>query len=248
MPNLCDLRRDDGLRLMPRLVVIDTETHCFDGEEGEARVVELAAVHDPERLPLAPMSWLYSPGAGRAITARASAVHHLTDADVTGLPEFDDVAWCSALGGQADYVVAHNVAFDRTVIERSLKREAVETWICTLKASRVAWPDAPSHSLQTLRYYLGLSGELPAGLVPHRAAYDAVVGSWLLVRLLAHFDNDLEHMAAISEQPSLLRAIGFGKHRGTLWKDAPRDYLRWVLGQDFDADTRFTAKHYYEGV
>lgn len=231
------------------ITVIDTETDRLEGEEGAARIVELAAVAlDPVSGEISSKrSWLFAPGPG-GVTPRASAIHHLTDATLAGRPAFDGDAWQAALGG-AEYAAAHNVAFDRPIIERSIPpREgyAPPVWLCTLKLARVAWPEAPAHSNQTLRYWLGCDGLVPPDLYPHRAGYDALVTAWILVRLLAHFGGDLERMALISSEPSLLPRMGFGEHRGKPWSEVPKDYLRWILRKDFDADVRHTARHWLE--
>jgi exodeoxyribonuclease X len=227
---------------MTTIAVIDVETHCFDIEEGEAKVIELASRHWPIHVPLytcSTDSWLFASAA--PVTPRASAVHHLTDEDLTGRPPFEQTAWEKATVA-ADYVAAHNAAFDFGIISRAAP--VVQPIICTMKCARVAWPEAPSHGLQTLRYYLGLNGDLPEGLAPHRAAYDAIVCSWLLARLLDHFNGDITRMVQISNEPSLLRSISFGKQRGEPWSAVPKDYLRWVLDQDFGPDEKWTAAYW----
>ena len=231
---------------MTTIAVIDVETSGFEDED--PRVIELAAVivREPERIPLSPRSFLFGLGEGRRISARASAVHHLVDADVCGLLEFDSDRWVEVTAG-VDLFCAHNAAFDSAAINRHIDAVYAKNgprWLCSMKLARAAWPDAPSFGLQVLRYHLGLTGELPTGLAPHRATYDAVVAAWLLVRLLGHFEGDVERMVRVSGEPSLLRQVHFGKHRGTLWQDAPKGYLRWVLEQDFDEDVKFTARHW----
>jgi exodeoxyribonuclease X len=61
-------------------------------------------------------------------------------------------------------------------------------------------------------------------------------------------DPDLVHTAKHwldNYQPKLLDVVGFGKHRGAKWTDAPRDYLSWLIRQsDLDPDTKFTVEHY----
>jgi exodeoxyribonuclease X len=51
-------------------------------------------------------------------------------------------------------------------------------------------------------------------------------------------------MVQISNEPSLLRSISFGKHRGEPWSAVPKDYLRWVLDQDFGPDEKWTAAYW----
>lgn len=230
-----------------KLVVIDTETDRLDGEEGAAAVVELAAVtlrcgaggwsqEAPTR------SWLFAPGEG-GVTARASAIHHLTDDSLVGCVPFNADHWRLAMDG-ADCAVAHNAEFDRTQVGRVLTHDDIPLFICTLKCARVAWPEAPAYGNQVLRYYRRLTGLVPANLYPHRAAYDAIVTSWLLIDLLAHFENDLERMVKISYEPSLLTKVTFGKHRGMRWSEVPNDWLRWVLRSDFGKDEHHTARYW----
>lgn len=230
---------------MTLVAVVDTETTGTDLTVD--RVVELARVLvDVERGKLLRHdSWLFSPG-DRGLPPEARAVHHLSPEELEDKPEFNSLEQWDRLG-QATYLAAHNAAFDRGFVQKDIPSEIM--WLCTLKLARVAYPDAPGYGNQVLRYHLDLdrSMELPRGLHPHRALYDAVVTSHLLLKLSQHFDHDFAQMIRISSEPSLLRTIGFGKHRGVLWKDAPRDYLRWIARtDDWDPDVKHTAKHYLE--
>ena len=55
-------------------------------------------------------------------------------------------------------------------------------------------------------------------------------------------------MIEISSHPSILYMCKFGKYKGTLWTDVPRDYLDWVVNKsDFtDEDVLYTARYYLE--
>lgn len=240
---------------MTTIAVVDIETDRFEGEEGEAKVVELACVAITDEWDINTTSWeigfegscLFKSDA--AITPRARAMHHLSDLDVMLHAQFDCELWerCIDLEG-IDYLAAHNVAFDRTVIERAAG-PTDKPWICTLKCARVAWPEAPAFGNQVLRYWRGIEKVVePPSLYPHCALYDATVTSWLLVELVDAFGGDLDRMVQVSSEPSLLPRITFGKHRGVRWSEAPRDYLQWVLKQDFDEDTRWTAKYWLEKI
>lgn len=230
---------------MTLIAVIDSETSDLGDE---ASVIELAAVHVPfpsYDVPCGCDSWLFSPHNGKPVAPTASAIHHLVDADLAGRPPFSLAAWELAIF-DADYIAAHNVAFDRGVVERAIGRTE-KPWLCTMKLARAAWPEAPSHGNQALRYWLGLRGPEPLTHHAHRAGYDALVTSWLLKRLLTHYGEDLERMVKISGEPSLLTMCRFGKHAGTRWSEIPRDYLRWMLDKGgFDEDTTHTARYHYE--
>ena len=58
-------------------------------------------------------------------------------------------------------------------------------WIDTLKLSRAAWPDAPSHALEDLVPALGLAPAV-AALCPGRGPHDALYDAWACAVLLVH--------------------------------------------------------------
>lgn len=68
---------------------------------------------------------------------------------------------------------------------------------------------------------------------------------WMTER--AEPGSDEHHTAfhwlnSADREPLILETVRFGKHRDQRWADLPSDYLRWLLGQDFDADVRHTAQ------
>ncbi|MEM8626045.1 MAG: DUF3820 family protein [Pseudomonadota bacterium] len=171
---------------------------------------------------------------GFPIPPEASAIHHITDEHVKGFRGASSML--ADLAG-ADVYVAHNSRFDRQFAD-PLNRSP---WICTLKAARRVWPDAPSHGNQVLRYWLGIN--LPAKLAEpaHRAGPDAVVTAHLLLRLMDH--ASVEEMIAWEAMPSILPKMPFGKHKGERFSEVPKDYLGWIVRQhDIDPDVKFTAE------
>src|SRR5581483_118551 len=114
-------------------------------------------------------------------------------------------------------------------------------WICTWRCARHLWPDAPSHSNQTLRYwikhldfYANMEGR---AMPPHKALPDAWVTAHVLMEMLKV--KTVEELVALTKAPILLKTVHFGKHRGEEWAKVPRDYLAWVCRtQDMDADVR----------
>ena len=178
--------------------------------------------------------WRVNPG--QPILPEASAVHHLTDDDVRGYPPASEILPNLLLG--ADMFAAHNAAFEQQFFPGGDK-----PWICTLKAARRIWPDAPGHSNQTLRYWLKLSIFGDLAFPPHRSMPDAYVTACLLNALLAK--ATVEEMVQWTKEPSLLPRVTFGKHRGKAWADLPVDYLDWLVSKsDMDEDTKFTARHW----
>lgn len=217
------------------LIVVDCETTGLD--PASDRVVEVAWcwAKDPRRC----ASRLVDPGI--PIPAEASAVHHLTDRDVVWAPCLQEVVEeLLAEAGPGAVWIAHNSRFDSKFLP--LPGQWIDTYRCALEC----WPDAPGHSNQVLRYWLRLH-DLPAmrDLPPHRAGHDAVV-TCMIHRELSH-QMTTARMLEVSSRPALLPTIRFGKHAGQRFADLPRDYLAWMVRQDFDEDVMHTARHWLEG-
>lgn len=182
-------------------------------------------------------STLINPGV--TIEPEARAVHHIGDGMVARSPTLDAVIGDGASG--VDFLAAHSSAYEKGFLGAWSGRTP---WICTLKASRRVWPDAPAHSLQVLRYWRGLdAGDIAA----HRAGPDAYLNALLLIDLI-NSGASVREMVAWEQMPSLLPGlIKFGKHKGVAWKDAPGDYLDWIASKsDMDEDTKFTARHWLQ--
>jgi len=215
--------------------VIDTETCGLDGG-----IVEIATVDLIDGEIVQPMSDLVSPD--RPISHEAMAIHHITEEMVDGKPRI------AAVIGKyhgSPYYVAHNAAFDRGVLP-----EMHGQWICTLKLAQALSPNIRYRN-QYLRYALKLDVTVPEGLYPHRSLYDCYVTAALLKRIIADSGWSVEKMLEISNSPTLLRTLKFGKYRGQKIEDialqAP-DYLRWMLKsiKDLSGDMRFSIEHFLE--
>lgn len=224
---------------MTDFIVVDCET---TGTEDTDEVVEVAAA----RLDfIGEITEIYSSLVQPTIPIppEASAIHHITDEMVAGAPRLGSVLGEVEMGGSL--FVAHNVRFDRRYLSLS------GDWICTYKLALQVWPDAPGHSNQVLRYWLGLEGPPPEAGHPHRALYDVFVTARLFQRIMETARLSTDEMIAISAQPALLPCFRFGKHANVPISEVPRDYLRWIVeksaaGEDFDEDVIHTARHHYE--
>lgn len=252
------------------IIVIDTETTGLDPKSDA--IVELAAVtllQSPEG------AWQLGPHAsslvapGRRMHPAAQAQHHLTDEmlrDAPKLPQaLDDVlTGAGLLVGSAKVLAgeikvynplicfaAHNAAFDKGFLQPMMDPRIRTNggWLCTMRAAKHVWPDAPGYSNQVLRYHVpGLDKEirehLPGGLAPHRALYDALCTAVMLRRMLTL--HPPAELLAMQVRPILLKTCNMKKHKGTPWAEVPREYLQWVLRADppFDEDIRHTAAHY----
>lgn len=155
---------------------------------------------------------------GQEMSPANRAVHHIDPAELEGLCLFDPAEWRAGLD-DVTLLVAHNSAFEEQWIDWGLP------WVCTYKCALRAWPDAPSHSNQALKYYLGHE-DGPHLYPPHRALPDAKVTALTFARLLELYE--LSELIQWTKEPRLVTKMPFGKHKGGLLRDLPLDYLRWV--------------------
>lgn len=218
--------------------VFDIETTGIDPKED--RIVEIAA-YDVDTL----TSDIVRVGDNicnpkKPIPPAASAVHHLTDADVINAPEFDEV-WRDYIFDPVAIFAAHNSAFESSF----LPTPAGVNWICTYKAALHAWPDAPGHSNQVIRYWRDFdnrpSFSRSAAALSHRASPDAYVTAHILLDLLKIATP--EQLIKCTQQPKRYPMLTFGKHYGARWTDVPIDYLEWLRDgkHDMDDDWRVCA-------
>lgn len=136
---------------------IDFETTGIPTEEDPQAICEIGftdVVDDVVSLDTVAM--LVNPG--RPMPVEAQAVHHISDADLIGAPPITDGLQL-AMQGPPDFFAAHNADY-----EQAFFAGGGVPWIDTYKVALRLWPEAPSHSQQVLRYYLGLD------LFPERAA------------------------------------------------------------------------------
>lgn len=162
---------------------------------------------------------------GQVMCPSNQAVHHIDPAELEGLPPFVMDEWRGAPLNDVTHVVAHNSAFEEKWLDFGLP------WICTYKCALHAWPKAPSHSNQGLKYFLGIP-DAPELHPPHRALPDAKVTAQILSKLLELYTP--EQLVEWTKQPRPIFTLPFGKHKGTLIAEAPSDYLEWVAGPKCD--------------
>lgn len=158
------------------------------------------------------------------------AIHHLTREDFG-----DDLKSCTegllndfVMSSQRpDFLVAHNAAFESQHIP-AVVTDGLE-WICTVKAARSIWPEAPGYSNQVLRYWRGIRLDPNVAMPPHRAGPDAWVTAHLLIDLLR--TASVDDLLSVTQAPSQLDRVPFGRYRGRDWTVPPSDYLRWLVSE-----------------
>lgn len=133
------------------------------------------------------VSWLVKPP--QPIKYMATAVHGISGKDVAGSPAFADIERDVRQALLSRVLVAHNAHVDVSVLRRELRDWEPPEVFDTLKLARRLLPGQPTYKLSALVKALSLDEGIPAGLQPHRAAYDVLVTARLFVRLATRQDG-----------------------------------------------------------
>lgn len=162
-----------------RYAVVDVEGNGQQPPD----LVELAVVPIVGGAVGEPVSWLARPP--RPVTAMASRIHGLKNADLSAAPAFAEIEAEVRQALAADVLVAHNARVDTSVLCRHLSGWQCPGILDTLTLSRRLLPGQASYRLGALTAALSLADGLPEGLSPHRATYDALVTARLFIHLAA---------------------------------------------------------------
>jgi len=228
--------------------VIDVESTSQDPETCE--IIELAwgnLIND---------DWVttnhrYYPGI--PIPAASAEKHFITNADVKDKPDFTTALYQHDFGSFINknrYYVAHNAIYDRTAIIENFKRRDVEihnefqlssNWICTYELAKKIFKNdyaLPNYRLGFLWFFFELNEDCTREIIPHRADSDIYMDAKVLEYLVS---SAIEmQMIDPSEDigPQVIKILNttekpthwlYGKHKGSLIKDLPRDYLNWCI-------------------
>jgi DNA polymerase III epsilon subunit family exonuclease len=179
-------------------VVVDVEGNGQQPPD----LVELAAVPIIGGVIGEPSSWLVRPD--KPITPFARRIHGITNETVVDAPVFADIEdeVLRVLAGAA--LVAHNAHVEVGMLQRKLGDWKCPEIFDTLKLARRLVPGQMSHRLGSLVEAFKLVEELPDGLKPHRATYDALVTARLFVRLATFPDT---------------RPLSLEELRPTIWRE-----------------------------
>ncbi|GDZ85952.1 exonuclease [Leuconostoc citreum] len=120
-------------------------------------------------------------------SARNTAIHGITAADVAQAPKFPEV-WdmIAPLFTEDKLVVAHNAAFDNGILKGTLDyydiAEPHYMLLDTVRSSRQLFPDFKNHKLNTVAQNLGITLDHH-----HNALDDAVAAANILIYEADHF-------------------------------------------------------------
>ncbi len=196
----------DGPLPFQRYVVFDLESTGLNLTGGDA-LLSIGAVRLRDTEPVARFSTLVDPG--RGIPAESIRYHGITEDMVRGQPRAAAAIAAFLDFAGDDVLVAHNAAFDRTLLFMEEYRGAPavpNAILCSVMLSRWLDPEEPDHSLD------GLCGR--AGIViegRHQALGDAEATASLWVHLLARAAargvDDLQELARRSRMQISMAAM-----------------------------------------
>lgn len=214
--------------------VVDFETTGTEPPASEVCEVGFADLSLEEKSISQPASWLC---AVNAMPPEVRAVHHISKEMCEGEKPFDADVFQSS---EVSALAAHNADFELKFFT------ATSPVICTYKAALRIWPDAPSHSNGTLRYWLQDQGLIAPDhlmtLPSHRAGPDAYVTAHILLAMFEAGHTGKE-MVAWTKEPALLPTCPIGKFRGKPWAEVEFGFLDWMLRQrDMDSDLKWNAE------
>ena len=163
-----------------RYVVFDLESTGLNPSGGD-RLLAIGAVRLRDMETVERFETLVDPG--RPIPPGSIAYHGITDAHVRGAPSAPEAIEAFMEFAQGTVLVAHNAAFDRSLLFMEEHRGAPAVpnpFLCSLAVSRWLDPEEPDHSLDGL---CGRAGILIEGR--HQALGDAEATAMLWAHLLA---------------------------------------------------------------
>jgi DNA polymerase III epsilon subunit-like protein len=211
-------------------VIADTETTGLTGPACEVAFREIC----PDTLEtIREIQSLIDPEC--EIEPKAMEIHGITQEMVASAPTMAEFISTpgyldGAFDGRNIVIIAHNAAFD---VKRLHAVGDIVSSICTVFHSRqLIGTEVPNHQLQTLREHFGF----PVNEA-HRAMADVATTHRLLRELMGRAGRRTLRDFYETQETTVHR-WPFGKHRGQLLLETPKEYLLWFKKQDCDANLK----------
>lgn len=240
------------MKLQRPLVSIDTEA---TGPAPEFdRVIEVGLVTQHPNGSSSESRWLINPG--RSIPADATAVHHITDADVAAAPRFEEVAHAIAEALRGCDLTGFNIrGFDLTILRREFERAGV-AWPCDgahVIDTLFIFKERERHSLaHAVRRFCGREhADAHTAVADARGALDVLFGQLEHYADLREMDLAALDVASGGRRPDWATELGhlrwrddgdlyvaFGRNEGRKLIDMEDGFLRWIISKDFPSDVK----------
>jgi exodeoxyribonuclease X len=197
-----------------------------------------------------PYCSIWNPGVD--IHPQATAVHGHTKESLAHHPAVENFQ-----REETRFIIGHNVDFDcRFIGEETAKR------ICTIRLAKLVWPKNPAGITSYKLTYL-IEHLIPRGKRLAQEAHGALPDCYLTLLLLDKILEKLPRITSWEElyqfqigkaipsktsktaKQSLMEVMPFGKHKGELFCDIPRDYLKWLQNQELSPKLRTAVEAAY---
>ena len=250
------------LQLTRPLVVFDLESTGVDTLTD--RIVEVGCVRLETDGSRNTRTWRVNPG--RKIPAEATAIHHITDADVADAPRFGDLAdeLLEYFAG-CDLSGFNVIKYDVPLLREEFRRAGhsfPEGGVAVIDSFQLFMRLDPRNLSAATRRYAGRELE-----DAHSAAADAEAAADVLIGQLREHDDlprDPTGLSAWAQQapPDALDAegkilwrdgkavLGFSKFRGRALSELVEqepEFLRWMLRKNFHDSTKHVISEALEG-
>lgn len=167
---------------LTRFTAIDLETTGLDPKRD--RIIEIGAVRFENGAQTASFSSFLNPG--RVLPWRITELTGITDAQLQGQPDFQQVADELLCFLGEDALLGHNILFDYAFLKKAFALEKIpfeRKAVDTLKIARVCLPELKSRRLGSLCEYYDIH------LQAHRALGDASAAGQLYLRMTEQFEQ-----------------------------------------------------------
>lgn len=222
-----------------KLAVLDFETTGIDPTQ--CRIVEAAVVSESgDTL----FHSLLNPGI--PVPPEASAIHGYTDAMLATRPRFAEVAPALLASLDGRTLAGYNViAYDLPLLNAELKRVGRAPYEGPTLDAFLMWSQLEPRTLTNAHRRFSPARAMGEA---HNALADTIATADVIRDMIACFgvEGDAPTLAAKFLPPAKIKdgILLIGKHKGKHLKDIDKGYLRWMLGQDFDAATKAEVAKY----
>ncbi|WP_044418547.1 3'-5' exonuclease [Halarcobacter anaerophilus] len=239
---------------MPYYVLFDTET---TGNQDDDKVIQFGAMIVSQKGEVEAYDELCSTDV--EIKLEAMEVHNITPDLLIGKPKATETSFykrLEELNSNENYLIAHNINFDMSMIEKEGFVNSYQT-IDTLRCAKHLFPQMPYHRLQYLRYALELykkeqkeAEKYNITIKAHDAIGDVLVMKLFLSKLVTKCRevypdyNPMEKLVDLTKTPVLIKTFRFGKYKNKEIAEVAKEdpsYLNWMrTNMDLDEDLKYT--------